>query len=214
MKQAITICLVISILIGYGEAMAQERANGASTISDGAKQPTRADGIALEQLLASVAKKSGKKFIVDNRVSGNVEILGQDISAVNYSDLLAILLLNGYTAIEGNNYVSIIPVSSVRVEPLPLATGKESFPDAQFVTMIVPVKNVPAPQLVPIIRPLLPTYAHLAAMPCVNSILVVDNFANVKRLEKLIASLDVGKQPFAPPSCDGEAAHAQGGMPK
>jgi general secretion pathway protein D len=189
--------------------VAQERGSGAGAIPDSAKQPARADGVPLEQLIAAVAKKSGKKFIVDNRISGNVEILGQDASGVSYNDLLSILLLNGYTAIEGSNYVSVIPIGGVRAEPLPLAAGKENFPDAQFVTTVVPVKNVSAPSLVPLLRPLLPTYAHLAAMPCINSVIIVDNFANVKRLERLIAALDAGKQPFTPPSCEGEGAHSQ-----
>ena len=140
-------------------------------------------------------------------------ILGQDVAAVSYSDLLSILLLNGYTAIESGNYIDVIPISSIRVEALPVATAKDNFPDAQFVTTVVAVKSVPAPQLVPILRPLIPTYGHLAAMPCINSLLIlVDNFANVKRLEKLVAALDVGKQPFhgAAALRGREAAHVYG----
>jgi general secretion pathway protein D len=183
-------------------------------ISALAQEPPRADGVPLEKVIAAVAKKSGKKFIVDHRVSGNVAILGQEISAMNYGDLLSILLLNGYTAIEGSSYVSVIPIGGVRAEPLPMATAKETFPDAQFVTIVLPVKSVAAPSLVPILRPLLPTYAHLSAMPCTNSLLIVDNFANVKRLEKLLTALDAGKQPFVNPPCDGEGAHSQGNAPK
>jgi general secretion pathway protein D len=86
---------------------------------------------------------------------------------------------------------------------LPLATAKDSYPDGQFVTLVITVKNTAAPQLVPILRPLMPTYGHLSAMPCTNQLILVDNFANVKRLEKLIASLDVGT-PYVPHSCQGE----------
>lgn len=214
MKPVMTICLMIFLAGIHVHAQAQERGSGVSTVADAVKQPARSDGAPLDQIIAAVAKKSGKKFILDSRVSGNVEILGQENSAVSYSDLLSILLLNGYTAIEGSNYISVIPISSVRVEPLPVATAKEIFPDAQFVTLVVPVKSVSAPGLVPILRPLLPTYAHLAAMPCINSLLIVDNFANVKRLEKLIAALDVGKQPFTPAPCEGESAHSPGNAPK
>jgi general secretion pathway protein D len=95
----------------------------------------------------------------------------------------------------------------VRALPLPMAAGKDTFPDAQFVTAVVPVKNTLAAQLVPILRPLMPTHGHLAAMPCVNSLVLVDNFANVKRLEKVIAPLDVGT-PYVQHACEGEPAHA------
>jgi general secretion pathway protein D len=214
MKPVIAICWLICSVAVRTEVLAQERGSGASTVAETSKQPVSAGGVPLEQIIAAVAKKVGKRFIVDSRVSGTAQILGQDIAGINYSDLLSILLLNGYTAIEGNSYISVIPIGSVRAEPLPLATAKENFPDAQFVTIVVPVKSVPAPSLVPILRPLLPTYAHLAAMPCINSILIVDNFANVKRLEKLIAVLDLAKQPFIPPVCEAESAHTQGSTPK
>jgi type II secretory pathway component GspD/PulD (secretin) len=203
--------LWIYVAAAGASAEAQERGNGSNDTSDSVKLLQRSEGVPLEKVIAAVAKKSGKKFIVDNRVSGNVQLLGQDLSAVSYSDLLSILLLNGYTAIEDNSYVSVISVSSVRDQPLPLATDKDRFPDAQFVTMVVPVKNVSAPQLVPMLRPLLPTYGHLAAMPCVNSLLIVDNFANVKRVEKIVAALDVGK-PYAMPSCEGD--HSAGNASK
>jgi type II secretory pathway component GspD/PulD (secretin) len=211
MTREICILLFIWMANAHVPAVAQERGNGSNDSSDSVKPPQRSEGVPLEKVIAAVAKKSGKKFLVDNRVGGNVQILGQDLSAVNYSDLLSILLLNGYTAIEESNYIIVIPVSSVRDEPLPLATDKDRFPDAQFVTMVLPVKSLSAPQLVPILRPLLPTYGHLAAMPCVNSLVIVDNFANVKRVEKLVAALDVGK-PYAMPNCEGD--HLPGNAPR
>jgi type II secretory pathway component GspD/PulD (secretin) len=71
---------------------------------------------------------------------------------------------------------------------------------------------VPAATLVPILRPLLPVAAHLAAAVCSNELLVTDTFAKVKLLEKLVASLDVGG-PYVPRSCDAESAHPPGPPP-
>jgi type II secretory pathway component GspD/PulD (secretin) len=207
MKQGVAMLLVMLMVAGLsGRAAAQERSSTSSAVADSAPDASRSNGVPIERVIAAVAKKTGKKYLVDARVQGNVEILGQDISAVTYSDLLSILLVSGYTAVEGSNYISVVPESIVRAMPLPLATGKDTFPDAQFVTAVVPVKNTMASGLVPILRPLMPTHGHLAAMPCVNSLVLVDNFANAKRLEKVIASLDVGT-PYVPRSCDGEPAH-------
>jgi general secretion pathway protein D len=208
MKQAVVMCAVLILVSVGGGAMAQER-SGSSAAAEPAESGSRSEGVPIERVIGAVAKKTGKKFLLDTRVSGNVEILGQDISAISYSDLLSILLLHGETAVEAGNYVNVIPESIVRQMPLPLAMGKESYPDGQFVTRVIAVKNVPAVILVPVLRPLLPTHAHLAAVPCGNSLVVVDNFANVKRLEKLVAALDVGK-PYAPPSCEGDSAHPPG----
>jgi type II secretory pathway component GspD/PulD (secretin) len=210
MRQAYVIFLMLSLVGACGAASAQERnATPRAGADSAAESAGRGEGVPIEHVIAAVAKKTGKKYLIDPRVHGNVEILGQDIAAVTYSDLLSILLLNGYTALEGSNYISVVPVNDMRVTPMPLVTGKESYPDAQFVTMVITVKNTMAPGLVPILRPLLPTYAHLSAMPCTNQLVLVDNFANVKRLEKLIASLDVGT-PYVPRSCQGEGAPAPG----
>jgi len=208
MRQAYAIVLMLSLVGACGVARAQERSASPRTAADSAAESAgRSDGVPIEHVIAAVAKKTAKKYLIDSRVHGNVEILGQDIGAVTYSDLLSILLLSGYTAVEGSNYVSVVPVTDMRAMPLPLATGKDSYPDGQFVTMVITIKNTMAAGLVPILRPLLPTYGHLAAMPCTNQLLVVDNFASVKRVEKLIASLDVGA-PYVPRSCQGEASQS------
>lgn len=210
MKQGVAMLLAMLMAVGLsGKAAAQEHSTSSAVADSAPDASARSNGVPIERVIAAVAKKTGKKYLLDARVQGNVEILGQDISAVTYSDLLSILLVSGYTAVEGSNYISVVPESIVRALPLPLAAGKDTFPDAQFVTAVVPVKNTMAAQLVPILRPLMPTHGHLAAMPCVNSLVLVDNFANVKRLEKVIASLDVGT-PYVPRPCEGDTAHPPG----
>jgi general secretion pathway protein D len=207
MRQAYAIVLILSLAGGAGGiASAQEHSASVRAAADSAAESAGpGDGVPIQRVIAAVAKKTGKKYLIDSRVHGNVEILGQDIAAVTYSDLLSVLLLSGYTAIEGSNYISVVPITDMRSMSLPLATGKESYPDGQFVTLVITVKNTMAPALVPSLRPLMPTYGHLSAMPCTNQLILVDNFANVKRLEKLIASLDVGT-PYVPRSCQGESA--------
>jgi general secretion pathway protein D len=97
----------------------------------------------------------------------------------------------------------VIPDANVRQMPLPLATGKESYSDGEYVNRIIDVKNAPAAQLVPILRPLLQQAAHLTAFPCKNTLLMVDTYANVKRIEQIVRALDTG-EPYTPASCDGE----------
>jgi type II secretory pathway component GspD/PulD (secretin) len=207
MRQAYAIILMLTLAGGACDrASAQEHSASVRAASDGAAESAgREEGVPIERVIAAVAKKTGKKYLIDPRVHGNVEILGQDLGAVSYGDLLSVLHLSGYTAVEGSNYISVIPLTDVRSMALPLATAKDSYPDGQFVTLVITVKNTMAPALVPSLRPLMPTYGHLSAIPCTNQLILVDNFANVKRLEKLIASLDVGT-PYVPHSCQGEPA--------
>jgi type II secretory pathway component GspD/PulD (secretin) len=207
MKQAYAICLMLCFMGACGAAGAQERnATLSSAADNAAESAARSDGVPIERIIAAVSKKTGKKYLIDVRVHGPVQIVGQDISTITYPELLSILQLTGATAVEGSNYVSVVPESIIRQMPLPQVTGKENYPDAQWVTTVIAVKNVPATSLVPILRPLLPTAAHLAAAVCSNSLLVIDTFVKVKLVEKLVAALDVGS-PYVARGCEAETVH-------
>jgi general secretion pathway protein D len=210
MRQAYVIVLMLSLAGARAVASAQEHNAAQSAATDSAAESAgRSDGVPIERIIAAVAKKTGKKYLIDVRVHGPVNIVGQDISTITYPELLSILQLNGATAVEGSNYVSVVPESMIRQMPLPQVTGKENYPEAQWVTTVITVKNVPAASLVPILRPLMPVSAHLAAAVCGNLLLATDSFAKVKLLEKLVAALDVGS-PYVPRACEGEPAHPPG----
>jgi type II secretory pathway component GspD/PulD (secretin) len=155
-------------------------------------------GVPIKQVIAAVSRKSGKKFILDPRVRAEVVLVGQDTAALGFNELLAVLRDYGFAAVEYGGSVHILPDASIRALPVPVISGKDTRPDAEFVSKVITVKNVSAAQLVPILRPLLPQVAHLAAFPCNNRLLIVDMFANVRRIEGIIEALDVG-EPYKPP---------------
>jgi general secretion pathway protein D len=157
-------------------------------------------GTPLVQLIESVSKKTGKNFILDPRVAGNAMLIGIDPSKVTYADLLTILQVNGYAAVESGGLVRIIPDAIGRSAPSPLIDGDDKHPDAEIVTRVIRVKSIASPQLVPILRSLLPQSAHLAAFPCTNELLIVDTYANVRRIEGIVATMDKG-DPLTPPKC-------------
>jgi general secretion pathway protein D len=194
--------IAITLLTLTGAAFAQSSPEKSTVESASAERVE--NGVPFSKLIATVAKKTGKKFIVDPRVHGEAGIVGQDTSNVSYSDLLTILHVYGYTAIESGGYVSVVPDAVARQVPVPLITGKETRPDSEFVTKVITVKNVPATELVPILRPMIPQMGHLAALPCVNKLIYVDTFANLQRLQAIIEALDVG-EPYKPKCHDGTA---------
>jgi len=159
----------------------------------------------MDSVIRAVARRTGKKFIVDSRVHGNVQLIGEETGNVTYSDLLAILEVEGLTAVEGSSFVRVIPEATVRQFALPLIVDTATYPDAQYAAAVIPVRNIPASSLVPILRPLLPQQAHLAAAICSNALLMVDTYANIKRIESIIAALDTG-DPYKAARCH-SAAH-------
>ena len=55
---------------------------------------------------------------------------------------------------------------------------------------MVPVRHVIAAELVPILRPLLPQEAHLAAASSSNALVIADTAANVDRISRIIRQVD------------------------
>lgn len=160
-------------------------------------------GVALERVIESVAKRTSKKFIVDPRVIGGVTVIGADALNGDYAQLLSVLDVHGYSAVESGGYVRIVPAANVRQLPVPTVTGNKQYGDSEVVTQVLTIKSIPAGQLVPMLRPLLPQAAHLAAFPCTNTLLLVDRYANIKRIEGIVATMDKG-EPFKPRDCSAD----------
>jgi general secretion pathway protein D len=170
-----------------------------AAVAQGSSSSTAA-GTPLVQLIEVVSKKTNKNFILDPRVAGNAVLVGIDPAKVTYAELLTILQVHGYVAVESGDLVRIVPDEAGRMSPTPVIGANDKRLDAEIVTRVFRVKSVPASQLVPILRSLLPRNAHLAAFPCTNELLVVDSYANVRRIENIVATMDKG-DPLTLPKC-------------
>jgi general secretion pathway protein D len=170
--------------------------------AQGAPMPgePRPGTVPLASLIATVAKTTGKKFVLDPRVRAPVTLVGEDPANVTYDELLTILDTYGYMAVQTGGYVLVVPDGYARQEPLPFVTGNETRPDGEYVTAIIHVRSVPAGWLVPILRPLVPQSGHFVALPCANALVMVDRFANVRRMRSIVKALDTGA-PIKPPRC-------------
>jgi type II secretory pathway component GspD/PulD (secretin) len=203
----------IRSILGAGVAACLLIVAGGAGAQDSAESDSKSHeaGIPLAHIIAAVARKSGKSYLIDPRVHADVQLVGQDVSNVTSAQLLTILQLHGFAAIEGGGYVRIVPESAIRQMALPQVSGNERYPDAQFVSAVIPVRNGPAGYLVPILRPLIPQIGQLAAVYCANYLLIVDSFANVKRIENLVHALDTGT-PYKPEKCEmpNPATHREG----
>jgi len=161
-----------------------------TNVSIAADEPD--NGIPVTDIITSVAHKTNHKFVVDPRVNARVRLIGEEPSQVSYNELLTILEVHGYVTAESTGYILVLPDAAARQSAQPQLTGDNKYLDAQIVNYTFQLQNIPAAQLVPILRPLLPQYAHLAAFPCSNTLLMVDRYANVKRIQAIIKTLDVG----------------------
>jgi general secretion pathway protein D len=144
----------------------------------------------IRDLIARVAKRSGKQFIVDPRVRAEVPLTGLDVNAVDYGRLLAILSVHQFVAFESGGVVRVVPDAVSRQLPIPVTSEVPAkVLDDEMVSLIVQVKTACSAHMVPVLRPLMPQAAHLAAMPP-NALIVVDRAANARRIVDMVERLD------------------------
>ena len=165
-------------------------------------------GIELTDLIDKVAKRTGKQFIVDPRVRATVPKTGLDIAQVDYARLLAILAVHQFGAFESGGTVKIVPDANARQMPIPVTTEiPPKALDDEYVTLLITAKNMCAAQAVPVLRPLMPQAAHLAASVQSNTLIISDRVANARRVVDMIERLD-----RAAPA--GQKCPADGSYPK
>lgn len=143
-------------------------------------------------LADTVAEVTGKTFVVDPRVKGEVTIISatpMDSKQV-YEVFLSVLGVHGFSAVPSGNVIKILPDSLAKAENTPVLAEGEQRRSAEIVTQVIKVTQVSAAQLIPLLRPLVPQQGHLVAYPDNNTLIISDTADNVARMEKIIRRID------------------------
>ena len=179
LRVTLTIILLLALAISAQAQVAQQ-----ITITPNYKE---AD---IRQIIEAVGEVTGRNFIIDPRVSGNVTMLSSTPMSPDafYEAFLSILEVYGFIAMETGNITKILPNASARQYPGFLGTDGAGADD--IVTQVIQVQNIGAAQLVPILRPLIPQYGHLAAHPGSNMLIISDRALNVERMVRIIRRID------------------------
>jgi general secretion pathway protein D len=98
--------------------------------------------------------------------------------------------VQGFAAVPAGNAIKIIPETNVRSDAGMLNGNGRGQPMDDVVTHVYTMQNISAAQLVPILRPLIPQWGHLAAYPGNNMLIISDRAGNVARLEEIIRKMD------------------------
>jgi general secretion pathway protein D len=146
----------------------------------------------LSQIIQAVSEVTGKNFIIDPRVNAKVTMLSATpmSPAAFYEAFLAVLQVYGYVAVPAGKVIKIVPNTDLRQLPSNDLPSSVSPTSDEIVTQIVTLKNVSAAALVPMLRPLVPPYGHLAAYPAGNMLIISDRAANVNRVVRIIERMD------------------------
>ena len=166
--------------------------SGASRAQQGAMITPNYKDADLGQVIEAVSQITGKNFIVDPRVRAQVTMLSSTPMSAGafYEAFLAILQVHGFVAVPSGKVIKILPDANARQLPANDLPDRVSSTSDEIVTQVVQVRSVSAAQLVPILRPLIPQYGHLAAYPTSNMLIISDRASNVNRMVRIIQRID------------------------
>ena len=145
------------------------------------------EDVDIKKVTQDIAQFSKKTIILDPRVKGKITIYSNaelDRDQV-WNVYLRTLQVNGFSIISEEGFVRIIPENEATRD---LSIATKTLGD--FETVVIPLTNRSADEILPMVKPITGRQAHLSSIPSINSILLVDRGSNVERVNRLILDLD------------------------
>ncbi|MBO9471240.1 type II secretion system secretin GspD [Endozoicomonas sp. G2_2] len=183
-------CLLALSLFAMGTATAQTATSQTAT-TQGDSFTLNLKDADITTLIATVSEVTGRNFVVDPRVKGDVTVLSTEPMTPSqlYETFLSVLEVHGFAAVPSGEVTKIIPQINAKQDGGFGRRGGNATRE-DIVTRVINVDNVPADQLVPILRPLVPQYGHLAAYSASNTLIISDRAANAQRMAEIVAKID------------------------
>lgn len=144
-------------------------------------------------VIAEVSRVTGKNFVIDPRVQGKISIVSATPmnNDVLYQVFLSVLQVSGYAAIPTGDIIKIVPNMDAKTlsSDNPSQMRHPAHGEDMMVS-VVPVSYVPAEQLVPVLRPLMPQWSSISAYGPSNMVILTGRANNIKSLTEIIKQVD------------------------
>ena len=143
----------------------------------------------IDAVVKAVSEITGRNFVLDPKIKGTVNIISARPvpKSLVYPTLLSALRLQGVAAIEGNGITKLVLETEAKMHGSGVGTGGGG---DQLTTKVVTLRYESAQQMVNVLRPLITPNNTIAAFPGTNALIITDYAENLRRIEKIIASLD------------------------
>jgi len=154
------------------------------------------DNADIETVVHAASEIVGFNYVLAPDVRGKVTV--QTSGRIPQEDvfgvLLAILEVNGFTAVKSGNLYKIIKIEGARERAVPLIVGDAADPSRspdEIITQIVPVRYASVTDLNTLLRPLISQRGALIAHRETNVLVITDTASNIQRLLEIVALVDV-----------------------
>ncbi|WP_051148483.1 type II secretion system secretin GspD [Desulfospira joergensenii] len=144
-----------------------------------------------------MSKLTGKNFVVDSRVKGNVTIISPTkISVADaYKVFQSVLDINGFSTVESGKVIKIIPTPKAKADNLDTrivtGPGRSGSLDDRIVTRLVPLEYASSDQIKNLFTPLVPKGSVVLSYADTNMLIITATLSSIDRLLKIVEAIDV-----------------------
>jgi general secretion pathway protein D len=150
----------------------------------------------IEAVARTMAVVTGRDVVVDPRVKGTMNLVTDRAiaPAAAFNQFASALRLQGFAVVEADGLYKVVPEADAKLQSSTVNTSISATASAgsnQIVTQIFRLNYESPNNLLPVLRPLIPPNNTINVNPGNNSLVITDYADNMRRLARIIASLDV-----------------------
>lgn len=153
------------------------------------------DGVDLRAFIKYISQVTGKNFVIDDAVKGNVTVISPAPLTLDevYKVFESVLEVNGFTALPTANFVKIVPAKTSRTRSMPVIDGKQTVPSPNdhMVTQVINLNNVRSPEVRKVLAPLVSPDGLLADYADTNTLIITDYRPNIQRIIGIVNQIDL-----------------------
>ncbi|RMG58583.1 MAG: type II secretion system protein GspD [Deltaproteobacteria bacterium] len=151
--------------------------------------------VEISALIKFISEVTGKNFIFDEKVRGRVTIISPRKISVDeaYRVFLSVLQVKGYTTVEQDGIVKIIPSREIKQEPTSISTEKVTGETDEYVTQLVPLTYINVRDASTLLSPLISKEGLISFYEPSNTLIVIDRKSNISRILQILSELDINR---------------------
>jgi len=188
-RRAGAAALVLCLLAGAAPARAQDPARNEAVLNF--------VGADIESVVKAIGHYTNTTFIIDPRVKGTINLVSEKpvTKAQAFQLLTSALRLQGYAVVASGPYTKVVPEADAKLQAGPIQSAARGAQGGQvrgdqIATQVFRLNYESAVNMVPVLRPLISPNNTINANPGTNSLVITDYADNLRRLGRIIASLD------------------------
>lgn len=190
-------CLIAAIFCFWIlPAQAQNQPTPGSSTKLAANQKVSIDfnDVDIHLFIKFVSEITGKNFIVDQRVKGKVTIISPSQISVDeaYRVFASVLEVHGFTIVDAGEITKIVPMPEARTRNIETKFKNDlDGANDRVITQIIPLSFADADEIRALFTPLVSKSSVILSYPPTNTLIVTDVESNIKRLLRIIETIDV-----------------------